>query len=92
MAMKKSLKYFIIPVFIIGYMTIVQPSYGDAPGPPAGGHGQSNDQGPVGAPIDGGLTILLAMGAGYGGMKFYKTRKEKKEIRGRAGKPSELAS
>ena len=49
----------------------------DPPLPPAdpssGGGG-----GPVGAPIDGGLGILLAMGAAYAGKKYYSYRKEKK--------------
>lgn len=44
-------------------------------GNPSGGGGE----GPVGAPIDGGLGILLAMGAAYGGRKLYKGWKEKKE-------------
>ena len=35
--------------------------------------------GPVGAPIDGGLGILLAMGAAYGGKKLYKARQDKKK-------------
>ncbi|MEI7981682.1 MAG: hypothetical protein WCI71_08495, partial [Bacteroidota bacterium] len=38
--------------------------------PPPGQHGQTGNQAP-GAPIDGGLGILLAMGAVYGGKKLY---------------------
>ncbi len=48
------------------------------PPPPPSGHGQ-NGNAPAGAPIDGGLGILLAMGATYGGKKvwtaYWKGRK-----------------
>jgi hypothetical protein len=40
-------------------------------------HGRNGDH-PVGAPIDGGLGILLALGAAYGGMKLYLLRKKGK--------------
>jgi len=51
----------------------------DPPTPPpdpssGGGHG-----GPVGAPIDGGLGILMLMGVAYGGRKYYQARKSKKK-------------
>jgi len=52
----------------------------DPPPPPdPGGSPVTGGGTPVGAPIDGGLGILLAMGAAYGGRKFYQARKEKKE-------------
>jgi len=38
------------------------------PPPPPNGHGQNGDA-PAGAPIDGGLGILLALGAVYGSRK-----------------------
>ena len=52
----------------------------DPPTPPpdpssGGGHG-----GPVGAPIDGGLGILMVMGVAYGGRKFHQARKSKKKL------------
>lgn len=47
------------------------------PPPPGGGHGGGGNS--QGAPIDGGLGILLALGAGYGAKKLYKARQEKKE-------------
>jgi hypothetical protein len=49
----------------------------DNPPPPPGGHGGGGNT--QGAPIDGGLSILLALGAGYGAKKLYKARQEKKE-------------
>jgi len=48
------------------------------PNPPAGGHNLGGNQGAPGAPIDGGLGILLALGAGYAGWKLYKAHQEKK--------------
>jgi hypothetical protein len=47
------------------------------PPPPPGGHGLGGNQ--QGAPIDGGLGILLALGAGYGSLKLYRSRKAEKK-------------
>lgn len=43
------------------------------PPPPGGGHGGGGNT--PGAPIDGGLGILMALGAGYGSYKLHKKRK-----------------
>jgi len=40
-----------------------------------GGHGGGGDA-PDGAPLDGGLSILLLMGAAYGGKKIQSLRKK----------------
>ncbi len=61
---------------LAGLMLITQITYADPPTPP-GEHGQSGNGSPAGAPIDGGLSILLAMGGAYGARKLYKARKEK---------------
>jgi hypothetical protein len=75
--MKKVLINLFLPMF---FMIMAITIYADnPPPPPPGGHGSAGNQPPVGAPIDGGLGILLAMGALYGGRKYYKYRKEKKE-------------
>ena len=50
----------------------------DGPPPPPGNPG-SGGGGPVGAPIDGGLGILLVMGVAYGGRKYYQARKPRKK-------------
>jgi len=47
------------------------------PPPPPGGHGETGNQDPRGAPIDGGLGILLGLGAAYGGWRWYKGFKDK---------------
>ena len=59
-------------IFIIGLITLGSlMSQGDPPAPPAGGStGNSGTNGPpVGAPVDGGLGLLLIFGAGYAGVK-----------------------
>jgi hypothetical protein len=40
------------------------------PPPPGGGHGSGGNT--PGAPIDGGLGILMILGAGYGARKLYR--------------------
>jgi len=48
------------------------------PPPPSGGHGETGNQ-PAnggGAPIGGGLVILLSLGAAYGGRKAYQAFKK----------------
>ena len=42
----------------------------DAPPPPPGGHGGGGNG--QGAPIDGGMGILLTLGISYGGARLYK--------------------
>jgi len=71
-------KILILTVVFFGYSLI---TLADPPGPPnpEGTPTGSGGGVPVGAPIDGGLGILLAMGAGYGARKFSQARKEKKE-------------
>jgi len=48
------------------------------PPPPSGGHGETGNQ-DGGAPIGGGLFILLGMGIAYGGVKGYKFYQKKKK-------------
>jgi hypothetical protein len=60
--------FFILPLISIA----------DPPPPPGyGGSGGAGGGTPVGAPIDGGLGILIALGAIYGGKKIYDARKKK---------------
>jgi len=50
------------------------------PQPPGNGHGQTGNQPPGGgAPIGGGLAILLSLGAAYGGRKVYCFWQQQKE-------------
>jgi len=67
----KTPKLLLIVALLLSSMAL----FADVPPPPPAGHGTTGNQAPAGAPIDGGLGILLAMGAAYGGMKLYKARK-----------------
>ncbi|MEI6888767.1 MAG: PID-CTERM protein-sorting domain-containing protein [Bacteroidales bacterium] len=71
--MKKFIYLTMITFLLI--LSIAVMADGPPPPPPDSGSGGT----PVGAPIDGGLGILLAMGAAYGGKKLYKARKDRKK-------------
>jgi len=73
--MKKVIKFLIVFLFLNGSSLI---GLADPPLPPSE-HGATGNSDPKGAPIDGGLGILLALGAGYGSLKLYKNRKKAKE-------------
>ncbi|MCK9218723.1 MAG: hypothetical protein PHF97_00960 [Bacteroidales bacterium] len=65
-------------ILFVLFLGFIQMSIADPPGPPPPpDHGSSGNT-PAGAPIDGGLGILLAMGASYGGVKLYKFRNKNK--------------
>jgi len=51
--------------------------FADPPGPPGPGGEPGGTGGvPVGSPIDGGVTLLLALGLGYGGYKLSGKKKD----------------
>jgi hypothetical protein len=55
-------------------------SFAQPPVPNQNGNGSSVGNTPVGAPIDGGMSILLLLGLGYGVSKTYNlSKKEAKE-------------
>jgi len=72
----KKLKLILV---LFSIMALPLLSLSDVPPPPPGGTGGGPGGGgtPVGAPIDGGMGILLALGLAYGGKKLYDMRKEK---------------
>ncbi|MBZ0242763.1 MAG: hypothetical protein K8F24_06090 [Bacteroidales bacterium] len=76
-------KLIIAALFLLSISFTTSELYAQAPPPPpGGGHGAGGNQ-PAGggnAPIGGGLGILLALGAAYGGKKLYKAFKERKEL------------
>jgi len=74
--MKNTLKILFITVVVFFSISVLAQAPPPPPGNPSGGGGGG---GPVGAPIDGGLGILLALGAGYGGLKLYRARKKANE-------------
>ena len=72
--MKKALKLTIVAAFLLAapVMTFAQPL------PNTNGNNTGVGNIPVGgggAPIDGGLSILIALGAGYGAKKAYRLKK-----------------
>ena len=67
----------IFVIFILAETAIHGFAQAPAPPPMPGNHGQ-NGTPPVGAPIDGGLGILLALGVTYGGKKAYQAWKKRK--------------
>ena len=76
--LKKTLGITILCI-IFGLFTITAFSQGPgAPPPPGHGSEGNQDQG-GGAPIGGGLFILLGLGAAYGGVKGYKFYQKKKK-------------
>ncbi len=73
--MKKLRLFFaLFSLFVLPFFTIAD---NPGPPPPPGGGGPGGGGTPVGAPIDGGIGILLALGLGYGGVKLYQLKKEK---------------
>ena len=70
--MKKQMTKHWVPIFIVSLMFLALQSMGQAPTPPdlPGSHGSPNNHGPTGAPVDGGLTIFLILGACYGVKSF----------------------
>lgn len=79
--MKNIIKSLALLSFMVMTVFITQTTQAEPPKPPSG-TGTSGNQGPqpTGGPIDGGLGILLSLGAGYGAKKLYKMRKEKEEV------------
>jgi|DewCreStandDraft_4_1066084.scaffolds.fasta_scaffold137575_2 hypothetical protein len=67
----------VLSIIVCSTMLFAQPT------PPAGGsytHGSGGNQQPGGgAPIDGGFSILLALGAIYAGKKLYGIRNKNEE-------------
>ena len=78
--MKKSLKLFAISLLVAG-ATLMSSNINAQtdPPPPPEGHGEAGNQPPGGgAPIGGGLFILLGLGAVYGAKKIFLKKKEEK--------------
>jgi len=73
--MKKNIaKLLLIAVLIAGSQQLIS-----QPPPPPGEHGEPGNQNAGNAPIDGGLGILLVLGAAYGGKRLYDRSKEQLE-------------
>jgi len=76
--MKKSLRKILI-IFFLSIIGTTGAFAQSNPPPPPGDHGTGSDQTTgEGAPIGGGVAMLLTMGAAYGGKKYYDYRKKLK--------------
>lgn len=67
----------IIVAILISILPVISFGQSTVPAPP--GHGESGDQtdgNGGGAPIGGGVVMLLTMGAAYGGKKYYDYRRK----------------
>jgi hypothetical protein len=75
--MKKFMRLFVL-LFTLCLLSLSFSSvYADYPDPPpVPDHGQNGGD-PFGAPIDGGVGILLFLGVGYAVRKLYSLKKEK---------------
>lgn len=72
--MKKIIvKLLLVLVLIAGSHQLIS-----QPPPPPGEHGEPGNQNAGNAPIDGGLGVLLTLGAAYGGKKVYDLHEETK--------------
>jgi hypothetical protein len=74
--MKKAIKFLLVSGLILALPLMFK---GQPPSPPHpnGGSGPDGGNTVVGgiAPIDGGLSILLLLGAAYGSRKIYRLKK-----------------
>ncbi len=76
--MKKKFIQFSITLSLLLFAST---AFSQVPPPPPSGHGSGGNQ-PAGggAAIGGGIGILMALGAAYGGKKIYKAWKDKDQI------------
>lgn len=82
--MKKVIIHSLRVLMIIAGLSLSQITYSQPPPPPGGASGGGSGTGGgssdrTGAPIGGGLFILLGLATAYGGKKLYDIRKEKLE-------------
>ena len=81
--MKRIFRILTIAIFVLVFPILIQaqgllrhPNDGSRPG---GGNHPVGWTPPTGAPIDGGLSIMLLLAFGYGAKKFHGLRIQKKE-------------
>lgn len=81
--MKRDFLKTVQTLLIVISLGLSQNIFSQPPPPPGGASGTGDGGGSSsqanGAPIGGGLFILLGLGAVYGGKKFYDSRKERME-------------
>ncbi len=78
--MKTYIKPLLFSVLFFACLAFAQTAFAQAPPPPPPAtHGQTGNEAPGGggAPIEGGLIMTLALVAGYGAWKIYRTIKNR---------------
>lgn len=80
--MKKHFRLLQMTGLLFTMLMFANQTFADNPPPPPSGHGTSGNQAPAGAPIDGGLGILLLLSGAYGTHKIYKAKKQNESIEG----------
>lgn len=79
--LNKMTKGLLLLTLFLGRVLLAHAQTGAPPPPPGGGHGQTENQpaGGGGAPIAGGVGIMISLIAVYGGRKaynYYQTQKQ----------------
>lgn len=77
--MKKATRSIIVFALMI-FPAISNLVLGDPPAPPNPGGSPVGTGTPVGAPVDNGILILLALGVIYGAYKIYELKKRVKSL------------
>ncbi|NVO20849.1 MAG: hypothetical protein HXX13_14200 [Bacteroidetes bacterium] len=80
--MKRKLNIFLSILILFVAFAYAQPvTAQEPPHPPSTGHGQVGNQNPSGAtaPLDGGISILIALCAAYGSRRFMKAGQSYKD-------------
>jgi hypothetical protein len=77
--MKKTIKSLTLSLILLISIAFAQTglAQGADPPPPPSENGTNGDEG-GGAPVDGGIAVVLALVAGYGSWKLFKVVQEKK--------------
>ena len=73
----KTIRKILLSLFMF-FLTAAM--YAQEPPPPPPDHGSGGNVPGGGAAITGGIGILLALGAAYGGKKVYEYRKNRKQL------------
>jgi len=77
--MKNNIKILTISILITVASFITTNVKADDPPPPPPGHEETGNVPGGGAPIGGGLFILLGLGAAYGGFRGYRFYQKKEK-------------
>ncbi|NVO18470.1 MAG: hypothetical protein HXX13_02155 [Bacteroidetes bacterium] len=75
--MKRTIYSLLVTAILFMFVSIAIPTQAqEPPHPPTTGHGATGNQNPSGAsaPIDGGLSILVALGLAYSSRKSLKVK------------------